>query len=118
MKIMPWDKNPGVQITEADLYYLAAHYNMSTHYYQYGDMEQGKSFLLDINAHYDDRQEKDLLNGIDARWIDMETGLFIDVTSARYHSPDEYGEGSVYEKRGNRYRVSYWSKSSGRCTQS
>ena len=102
---MPWDLDADVQVTEADMYYLAAYHNMTMYYYKYGDMKEGRFFLLDINPHFNHRGQDDMLNFIDARWIDMGTGLFIDITAARYNPDHEAGEGILYDKYGHEYRV-------------
>ncbi|PHH79669.1 hypothetical protein CDD80_4154 [Ophiocordyceps camponoti-rufipedis] len=107
LKIMPWDKDADVQVTEVDLYYLAAHYNKTVYYYKYGDMKQGRFFLLDVNPHFEHRETDDALNFIDARWIDMATGLFIDITAARYHLEHPAGEGILYDKNGHEFRDTY-----------
>jgi hypothetical protein len=41
----------------------------------------GKKYLLEVNPHYADASTSDKLNRIDARWIDVQTGLFIDITT-------------------------------------
>ncbi|POR37824.1 Protein MNN4 [Tolypocladium paradoxum] len=101
---MPWDFDADVQVTEADMYYLAAYYNMTVYYYKYADMQQGRYFLLDINPHFTYRGRDDALNFIDARWVDMESGLFIDITAARYDPKHEAGQGMLYDKNGHEYR--------------
>ncbi|RCI13283.1 hypothetical protein L249_0657 [Ophiocordyceps polyrhachis-furcata BCC 54312] len=105
--IMPWDMDADVQVTEVDLYYLAAHHNMTVYYYKYGDMKDGRYFLLDVNPHFEHRDTDDSLNLIDARWIDMATGLFIDITAARYHLEHPAGEGILYDKNGHEFRDTY-----------
>ncbi|KAF4505718.1 hypothetical protein G6O67_007636 [Ophiocordyceps sinensis] len=106
-KIMPWDLDADVQVTEADMYYLAAYHNMTVYYFKYGRMAKGRYFLLDINPHFKHRETDDTLNLIDARWIDMATGLFIDITAARYHLDHPAGEGVLYDKNGHEYRDTY-----------
>ncbi|KAK5992422.1 Protein MNN4-like protein [Cladobotryum mycophilum] len=105
--VMPWDLDADVQITEADMYFLAAYHNMTVHYYKYGNMEQGRYFQLEINPYFKHRDQDDRLNVIDARWIDMESGLFIDITAARYSLDHEEGEGILYDKFGHEYRDTY-----------
>jgi hypothetical protein len=41
----------------------------------------GKKYLLEVNPHYANISTKDKENVIDARWIDVSTGLFIDITT-------------------------------------
>lgn len=102
---MPWDVDADVQVTEADMYYLAAYHNMTTYYYKYGDMKEGRYFQLEINPSFTHREQDDTDNVIDGRWIDMKSGLFIDITAARYNLDHEEGEGILYDKYGHEYRV-------------
>lgn len=39
--------------------------------------------MLEINPDFSLSNKWDYLNGIDARWIDMSTGIFIDITVVR-----------------------------------
>ena len=41
----------------------------------------GKKYLLEVNPHSTSPSTQDRLNRIDARWIDVTTGLFIDITA-------------------------------------
>ncbi|KAL7969434.1 mannosylphosphorylation protein [Trichoderma sp. SZMC 28014] len=106
-KVMPWDVDADVQVTEADMYYLAAYHNMTTYYYKYGDMKEGRYFQLEINPSFTHREQDDTDNVIDGRWIDMKSGLFIDITAARYNLDHEEGEGILYDKYGHEYRDTY-----------
>lgn len=102
---MPWDYDADVQVTEADMYLLAAYHNMTIYYYKYGTMEKGRYFQLEINPYFVHRDQDDRSNVIDARWIDMQNGLYIDITAARYALNHEQGEGILYDKYGHEYRV-------------
>ena len=102
---MPWDYDADVQVTEADMYFLAAYHNMTIYYYKYGDMEKGRFFQLEVNPYFVHREQDDKSNVIDARWIDMQTGLYIDITAARYALDHKEGEGVLYDKFGHEYRV-------------
>ncbi|KAK7217998.1 hypothetical protein V2G26_006001 [Clonostachys chloroleuca] len=106
-KIMPWDLDADVQITEADMYFLAAYHNMSTYYFENEEIPEGRLFLLEINPHYKLRETKDRQNVIDARWIDTTSGLYIDITAARYAINHEKGEGVLFDKNGHEYRDTY-----------
>lgn len=102
---MPWDFDADVQVAEADMFYLAAYYNMTTYYFENDDIPDGKLFLLEINPHFKHRETDDALNVIDARWVDTSTGLFIDITAARYNIDHKEGEGILYDKNDHEYRV-------------
>ncbi|ODA79201.1 hypothetical protein RJ55_04793 [Drechmeria coniospora] len=104
---MPWDSDIDVQVTEKDMYFLAAYHNMSTYYYEEGSLGEGRRFLLDINPHFRYRGRDDYLNTIDGRWIDMTTGLYIDITAARYDPAHENGEGILYDKNNHEFRDTY-----------
>ncbi|KAF2469015.1 uncharacterized protein BDR25DRAFT_50386 [Lindgomyces ingoldianus] len=82
-KIMPWDSDVDVQMSERSMEFLANYYNMTVHHYRISGTKDGRNYLLEVNPHYKDGSTTDTLNVIDARWIDMETGLFIDITTLR-----------------------------------
>lgn len=104
-KILPWDSDLDVQVTEASMYYLAAYYNMSTFYDGGRPTPRRRAYLLEVNPHYTNREQTDTMNVIDARWIDMQSGLFIDITTARYNLSHPEGEGMLSCKDGHEYRV-------------
>ncbi|KAF4977880.1 hypothetical protein FZEAL_5654 [Fusarium zealandicum] len=106
-KIMPWDVDADVQVTEADMYWLAAYHNMTIYYYQYEGAPEGRFFQLEINPYFKHRGRDDWLNVIDARWIDMQNGLFIDITAARYDPGHAQGEGVLYDKHDHEYKDKY-----------
>ncbi|KAI6760550.1 hypothetical protein HG530_009410 [Fusarium avenaceum] len=106
-KVMPWDLDADVSVTEADMYYLAAYYNMTIYYFQYEGCPNGSFFQLDINPAFKYRGRDDGNNFIDARWVDMQTGLFIDITAARYDPGHEMGDGVMYDKHDHEFKDKY-----------
>lgn len=76
-KILPWDSDIDVQMTNTTVHFLASYYNMTIHNFK------KRNYLLEVNPKYTDDSYEDRLNVIDARWIDTETGLFIDITAVR-----------------------------------
>jgi LicD family len=50
---------------------------------RFKDAPGGRDYLLEINPNYKNDSITDFLNVIDGRWIDMESGLFIDITTLR-----------------------------------
>jgi phosphorylcholine metabolism protein LicD len=82
-KIMPWDSDIDVQMSELSMKYLADYYNMTVHHYRFKDAPGGRDYLLEVNPNYWNESTLDYLNVIDARWIDMSSGLFIDITTLR-----------------------------------
>lgn len=63
--------------------------------------------MLEVNPHYVNREQTDTLNVIDARWVDTTSGLFIDITTARYNTTHPAGDGMLSCKDGHEYRDSY-----------
>lgn len=103
---MPWDSDVDVMVTESSIYYLAAYYNMTTFWFKTPNQgKKGRNYLLEINPHYKNREQTDVRNRIDARWIDTETGLFIDITAARYNLTHPRGDGMMSCKDGHEFRV-------------
>lgn len=106
-KIMPWDTDVDVQVSEASMHYLASYYNMSVFHYESPRLPQGRDYMLEVNPHYVNREQTDKLNVIDARWIDTDNGLFIDITAVRYNPSHPAGEGILYCKDGHEFRDTY-----------
>jgi hypothetical protein len=91
-QIFPWDNDLDVQISEPTIHFLADYYNMTEHHFEIPDGEaEGRKYLLEINQHYAVKDYRDRLNVIDARWIDMSSGLFIDITAVRKDETKESG---------------------------
>jgi len=82
-QILPWDSDIDVQVSEATIGYLAKYYNMTEYHFSVPEIEAGRNYLLEINPHYTIRGIEDKLNVIDGRWIDTDTGLFIDISTVR-----------------------------------
>lgn len=94
---MPWDSDIDVQVSERSITFLADYYNMTVHHFKLPSDGEGKSeeknYMLEINPNYSNGSTRDHLNVIDARWIDIETGLFIDITTLRRNrTAEELGE--------------------------
>ena len=81
---MPWDSDIDVQVSLDTMDFLAAYYNMTIHTYRAKGTRRGKNYMLEINPGYTNGSPSDKLNVIDARWIDIETGVFIDITVVRH----------------------------------
>lgn len=107
-KIMPWDYDVDVQVSNATLAYLAERHNRTTYTYFYVDAATGaeanKTYLLDVNPHFADRNRGNGQNIIDARWIDMANGMFIDITGLAERDPDR-NPGLWSCKNFHRYRT-------------
>ncbi|RMZ78346.1 hypothetical protein DV738_g3862, partial [Chaetothyriales sp. CBS 135597] len=82
-KLLPWDSDIDVQVTEQTMGFLAKFYNMTEYHFTFPDNKDGVTYLLEINPHYKNGTTHDKFNVIDARWIDTQSGLFIDVSTVR-----------------------------------
>lgn len=107
-KIMPWDSDLDVMMTEQSIAHLAGYYNMTVHHFNLPLVEHGRDYLLEINPHWTNGSTTDSLNVIDARWVDMDTGLFIDITTLRPNrTAQEQGhEGYMMVKDRHHYNFS------------
>lgn len=84
-RVMPWDSDLDVMLSEKSLHLLANYYNMTMHKYRVPGKKKAREYLLEVNPHYSEAA-LDRQNRIDARWIDTESGLFIDITTLRSNS--------------------------------
>jgi hypothetical protein len=87
-QILPWDWDVDTQVSDLTLAYLARHFNQTRHFYATEDRAFRRLYLLDVNAMSWERERGDGMNIIDARWIDTENGLFIDITGLSETRPD------------------------------
>ena len=94
---MPWDSDVDVQVSASTIHFLASYYNMTIHRYK------GRSYMLEINPRYVNGSAADYLNMIDGRYIDMDKGLFIDITTVR---PKQGSIGKLTCKDRHEYEVS------------
>lgn len=80
---------------------------MTVYHYKLPDIPEGRDYLLEINPRYVERTQADRLNVIDARWIDTETGLFIDITTIRRDDVRVFNgvEGALMVKDRHHYLV-------------
>lgn len=92
-QMLPWDWDIDTQVSDSTLSYLATHMNHTLHTYttswpSLGDKDVTRIYLLDVNPHYSERDRGDGFNIIDARWIDVRNGLYIDITGLSETHPD------------------------------
>ncbi|KAF8853491.1 hypothetical protein BDZ45DRAFT_76510 [Acephala macrosclerotiorum] len=89
-KIMPWDWDLDTQVSASTLTWLGENLNMTFHKYTSTDpdgSEVQREYLLDVNPNHVDRLRGDGMNVIDARWIDVRNGLYIDITGLSETNP-------------------------------
>lgn len=102
---LPWEDHASVMISELGLGQLAAYYNMTTYFYEYPAVSKGRRFLLEVSPHHSEKVSKDGSNVVDARWIDLENGLFLDIMTARYDPSRPRREGLMACKDGKEFKV-------------
>ncbi|OAQ62844.1 mannosylphosphorylation protein (Mnn4) [Pochonia chlamydosporia 170] len=102
-KMMAWDYSSNVQITESDLHFLAAYHNGTIHFHKLNSMQKGKKYLLEISPDYMNREQGGARDAVDGRWIDLGTGLYLNLTAVRYNPDHERGEGMLYSKNGQEF---------------
>ena len=107
-KILPWDSDLDVQVSEPTIAFLAKYYNMTEYHFRLPGNKKGRTYMMEVNPRYTNRTTADRLNVIDARWIDTETGLFIDISTVRAnHTARALGiEGALMCKDKHHYLVS------------
>jgi hypothetical protein len=105
--ILPWDFDVDVQVSGATLAQLATQYNQSRHEYAYTDAATGKpateTYLLDVNTFATKVDRGSGHNSIDARWIDVATGMYVDITGLMERDPKK-SPGVVSCKNFHAYR--------------
>lgn len=87
-KMLPWDWDVDTQVSGATLEYLGKNLNRTIHHYVSEDKKVKRDYLLDINPWMWERERGDGMNIIDARWIDIRNGLYIDITGLSETHPD------------------------------
>ena len=101
-KVLPWDTDVDVQVSEETLKALAS-MNMTSHLSQAASR---RTYLLDVNAFFNYSLE-DRANHIDARWIDTTTGKFVDITAVHRRPQVPGSEAFLFCKDGHLYEVCF-----------
>lgn len=89
-QLLPWDWDVDTQVLDTTLARLAQEFNRTVISYVSANGNFKREYLLDINpwAYFRDRGPGH--NIIDARWIDLSNGLYVDITAlSRFNPTDE-----------------------------
>ncbi|KAK4228015.1 LicD family-domain-containing protein [Podospora fimiseda] len=100
--IMPWDYDLDAQVSIATLDFMSQNFNGTFHEWKYVlDSEEDadneaygegdvitKTYLLDVNPNYIEVDRGQGNNVIDARWIDVDTGMYVDITALVERDPN------------------------------
>lgn len=88
--MLPWDWDVDTQVADRTLAFLAHNHNRTRIHYRSADgSDVERTYLLDVNPHSEERVRGDGMNIIDARWIDVSNGLYIDITGLSETEPEE-----------------------------
>ncbi|RLV90287.1 Uncharacterized protein JA1_004665 [Spathaspora sp. JA1] len=104
----PWDNDIDVQVPIMDLHKLSLEYNQTL---VVEDPEDGFGrYFLDCGTFLTQREKGNGQNNIDARFIDIDTGLYIDITAlavSNTEPPKDYEEmlPSTFKKNDQDYTV-------------
>lgn len=85
---LPWDFDMDTQVSSDTLRHLGDVYNQTHYHYTSEDGNTTREYLLDVNPWIWQRDRGDGMNVIDARWIDLRNGLFIDITGLSEVHPE------------------------------
>ncbi|KAL9123785.1 MAG: hypothetical protein Q9217_006819 [Psora testacea] len=114
-RMLPWDWDVDTQVSIATLVYLAENHNSTVYTYTSATdtvvnsvtkKEEAitRQYHLDINPAHPIRERGDGDNVIDARWIDVRNGLYIDITGVAETHP-QVAPGIWSCKNYHRYRT-------------
>ncbi|KAF3992140.1 hypothetical protein FT663_01275 [Candidozyma haemuli var. vulneris] len=77
---MPWDDDLDVQMSMKSLHSLARNYNQSIVVDLNDEEPTGHMYFVDVNPNFYKREKGNGANVIDARFIDVSSGLYVDIT--------------------------------------
>jgi hypothetical protein len=87
---LPWDFDLDTQVSDTTLRRLATDFNQTAYKYTSLDGKTKRQYLLDVNPWIEERVRGNGMNVIDARWIDIRNGLYIDITGLSETRPDTH----------------------------
>ncbi|KAK5262785.1 mannosyltransferase [Exophiala xenobiotica] len=96
LMFLPWDSDIDVQMSVETLAGLVPR-NISEYHYPVAGDDRPRVYLLDISPHYTIASTRDVVNKIDARWIDTTNGIYTDIMAVHIspgkteHIPFEQG---------------------------
>ena len=94
-----------MQVSETGIFFLAAYYNMSTFSLRTPESRRRRSYTFEFSPYAKDREQADARHPADARWVDTETGLSVDVYAVRYNLTHPGGQGMLSSKDGSELMV-------------
>ena len=89
-QMLPWDWDIDTQVSGSTLAFMGEHHNGTMYnYISPDDPDVERTYLLDVNMASGERERGNGNNIIDARWIDIRNGLYIDITGLSETHPDD-----------------------------
>lgn len=82
-RILPWGSGLDVHTTAEDMQRLSS-YNMTTYHFESPESDISRDYLLEVKSKLADKGAVNAERGTSARWIDMGSGLYIDIKPLRY----------------------------------
>lgn len=79
----PWDEDVDAQMTSKGLFELARNYNQTiiVDYTYDEDASMSHMYFIDVSPHFMNLRNENGTNNIDARFIDLATGMYVDITA-------------------------------------
>ncbi|KAK9330467.1 LicD family-domain-containing protein [Lipomyces starkeyi] len=83
---LPWDVDVDVQMFVRTIASMSKRFNATTYEYITAENEV-RQYYIDVNPHFVHRSRMNGQNVIDARFVDMQNGLYVDITALAETDP-------------------------------
>ncbi|KAK4141560.1 uncharacterized protein C8A04DRAFT_38957 [Dichotomopilus funicola] len=105
-QVLPGDRDVRMQVSEPGIFDLAAYYNMTTFSIRVPGQPKSvrRKYQLELSRFAKAREQSDPAGSADGRWIDTDTGLYIDMYAVRYNLTHPGGRGMMSCKDGGEFR--------------
>ncbi|KAJ8104424.1 LicD family-domain-containing protein [Lipomyces tetrasporus] len=100
---LPWDSDVDVQMFVRTMDSMSERFNGTSYEYTTSENE-ARNYYLDVNPNFLYRSHEDRENVIDARFLDMQTGLYIDITALAETDPIRHPN-TISCKNNHRYLI-------------
>lgn len=104
---LPWDQDMDVQMPYKSMVYLSQHFNQSlvVDLTDDPDIAGVHLYFIDVNPHYKQWGHGDQENVVDARFIDTDTGMYVDITALAIS--EEFHDARNREKASHRLHKAF-----------
>lgn len=104
-RILPWSSGLDVQTTIEDMQHLSEHYSMTTYHFTFPGSDIRRDYLLEVKSELPDKSTADAETETSARWIDMNSGLYIDIKPLRCREKANAEAKDLMARRNERFSV-------------